>query len=188
MVQKTDEHNGRFVDSFNRTGQTPIMQKRTAHLPRRPLLRSPAGLGVVAFILTQFALSPAWVTSARADLRVCNDTKSMVAVAVGYRTKEDWISEGWWRIPAEVCTSIIEGDLASRFFYVHAENKEGNGRWRGPVFLCTSSKEFRIMGLKNCFSRGFEKSGFFEVDTGEQKNWQLRLTEANRTQQDTPSQ
>jgi len=54
--------------------------------------------------------------------------------------------------------------------------------------MCTSSKEFRIEGLESCFPRGYEKSGFFEVDTGEQKNWQVRLTEANQTSKDTTTQ
>lgn len=117
---------------------------------------------------------------ARADLQVCNNTKSLVGVAVGYRTKKDWMVEGWWRIPADVCTSIIEGDLPSRYFYLHAEDADTGGRWRGPVFMCTSNKQFKIQGLKDCFARGFERTGFFEVDTGDQKNWQVRLTEADK--------
>ncbi len=96
--------------------------------------------------------------------------------------------EGWWRIPSKVCTSVIEGDLNSRYFYLHGEDSETGGRWRGPVFLCTSSKEFKIEGRKNCFARGYERTGFFEVDTGDQKNWQVRLTETNQTKKDADSQ
>lgn len=125
---------------------------------------------------------------ARADLQVCNDTKSLIGVAVGYREKKDWMMEGWWRIPADTCTSVIEGNLASRYYYLHGEEANAGGRWRGPVFMCTSNKQFRIKGIKDCFARGYERTGFFEVDTGDQRNWQVRLTDANRSNKDTESQ
>jgi len=128
-------------------------------------------------------------SSARADFKVCNDTKSLTGVAIAYREQSGWIMEGWWRIPAGVCASLIEDDLSSRYFYLYAEDADTGGQWRGPVFMCTSSNEFRIKGLKNCFSRGFERTGFFEIDTESQKNWQVRLTEANQTKEEkTPDQ
>ncbi|MEE9375074.1 MAG: DUF1036 domain-containing protein [Rhizobiaceae bacterium] len=126
-------------------------------------------------------------TVAHADLKVCNNTSSKVGVSLGYRLKAGWKTEGWWHIPAKVCTSLIEGDLNSRYFYLHAEDVETGGRWRGPIFMCTSSKQYKIDGLKDCFSRGFERAGFFEVDTRDQKNWQVRLTEASKTKKDAKS-
>ncbi len=53
--------------------------------------------------------------------------------------------------------------------------------------MCTSSNEFKIRGVGNCFARGYEKTGFFEVDTVEQNSWQVRLTEANQTKKDESS-
>lgn len=129
-----------------------------------------------------------WPQAARAEFKVCNKTDALVGVAIGYKMENDWITEGWWRIPPDICTSIIEGDLTSRYFYLHAEESESGGKWRGPVFMCTSSKEFKIQGVKNCFARGYERTGFFEVDTTEQKSWQVRLTKANQTKKDDPSQ
>ena len=125
---------------------------------------------------------------AHADLKVCNKTEALVGVSVGYRDKDGWMTEGWWRIPANICTAIIEGDLTSRYFYLHAENADTGGKWRGPVFMCTSNKEFKIRGLKDCFARGFERTGFFEVDTGKQKSWQIRLTEANKSKKEKNSE
>jgi uncharacterized membrane protein len=46
--------------------------------------------------------------------------------------------------------------------------------------MCTKDKEFSIRGLDNCLARGFDRSGFFEVDTGEQKSWTVQLTETSR--------
>ncbi len=143
---------------------------------RLPLLSTQRWLIAASVLCAACAFS----TAARADLQVCNTTSSLVGVAVGYRTKKDWLVEGWWRIPANVCTAVVEGDLSSRYFYLHAEDADTGGRWRGPVFMCTSNKQFKIEGIKDCFARGFERTGFFEVDTGNQKNWQIRLTEADK--------
>ncbi|MEM7302385.1 MAG: DUF1036 domain-containing protein [Pseudomonadota bacterium] len=116
-----------------------------------------------------------------ADFRVCNDTGSLVGVSVGYRVKAGWITEGWWRIPANSCASLIEGQLSSRFYYVYAEDADLGGQWRGDIVMCTSDKEFKITGRKDCYARGYEKTGFFEVDTGEQNNWLLRLSESGQS-------
>ncbi len=123
----------------------------------------------------------AFSSPAKADFKVCNDTKNLVGVSVGYRLKDGWNTEGWWRIPAGGCAAVIEGNLASRFFYLHAEDSTTGGQWRGPVYMCTSSKEFRIKDLKDCYARGYERTGFFEVDTGDQESWQVRLTETNQS-------
>src|SRR5712672_2718269 len=32
---------------------------------------------------------------------------------------------------------------------------------------------------ENCLARGFDRTGFFEVDTGEQRAWTVQLTESN---------
>jgi len=39
--------------------------------------------------------------------------------------------------------------------------------------------EFTIKGTENCLARGYDRTGFFEVDTGEQRAWTVQLTEAN---------
>lgn len=122
--------------------------------------------------------------SAHADLRVCNDTSKPLGVSIGYKQNGTWTSEGWWRVPEESCSALIEGDLSSRFYYLHAEDAAGKDRWLGRVFMCTSPKKFKINGLEDCFARGFERSGFFEVDTGEQKNWQVRLSDISPQKSD----
>ena len=38
-------------------------------------------------------------------------------------------------------------------------------------------KEFTIRGIEDCVARGFERTGFFEIDTGEQSSWTVQLTE-----------
>ena len=140
-------------------------------------LRSAAALCALA--TGAFALSaPVAAGVARADFRVCNGTQSLVGVAIGYRAEAGWTSEGWWRIPATTCKSIIEGPLSSRYYYLYAEDADGRGRWGGPVNLCIAENEFKITGVKDCFKRGYQKMGFREYDTGEQGSWMVQLTEA----------
>lgn len=118
---------------------------------------------------------------AKADFRICNDTKSLVGAALGYKEDERWISEGWFQVPAETCSSLIEGDLSSRFYYIYAEDADKGGQWRGDVFLCTNEREFKIEGVEDCFKRGHIKTGFFEIDTGNRANWMVRLTEQSQS-------
>lgn len=119
---------------------------------------------------------------AHADFRICNDTKSLVGAALGYKENEKWLSEGWFQVPAETCSSLIEGDLNSRFYYIYAEDADKGGQWRGDVFLCTNEREFKIEGVQDCFTRGHIKTGFFEIDTGNRSNWMVRLTEQSQSQ------
>lgn len=114
---------------------------------------------------------------ARADFRVCNATQTLVGVAIGYRTQDGWKTEGWWNIEASTCQTLIQGTLASRFYYLYAEDAERGGRWDGPVSMCVAERPFKIDGVADCFQRGFQRAGFREYDTGEQASWMVQLTD-----------
>ncbi|MGL5115539.1 MAG: DUF1036 domain-containing protein [Beijerinckiaceae bacterium] len=119
---------------------------------------------------------------ASADLRVCNQTPSRVGLAVGYRDAQGWVTEGWFNLKANACETIIKGDLTHRFYYVHALDYDRGGEWSGGAFMCTREREFTVRGAENCLARGYDRTGFFEIDTGgEQKNWTIQFTEANRS-------
>ncbi|MFC0244140.1 DUF1036 domain-containing protein [Falsochrobactrum ovis] len=122
---------------------------------------------------------------AHADFRVCNSTQNLVGVAVGYRAKAGWVTEGWWHIDGSTCKTLIEGPLTSRFYYLYAEDSQGGGRWEGKVNMCVAENEFRITGVKDCFARGFQRNGFQEYDTGEQSSWMVQLTD--ETPLETPT-
>lgn len=135
---------------------------------------------IAASIGTLFALSAG--SPAHADFRVCNDTKSLVGVSLGYSLDGNWKTEGWWQVPGETCASILQGELNSRFYYIYAEDADRGGQWRGDIFMCTANKEFEIDGANECFERGFQKTGFFEIDTDNRDSWMVRLTETGQTQ------
>jgi len=105
---------------------------------------------------------------AAADFRLCNNTGSRVGVALGYKDAEGWTTEGWWNLSARSCETLLRGGLVARFYYVYAVDYDRGGEWSGRAFMCTRDKEFTIRGIEDCLARGYERAGFFEVDTGEQ--------------------
>jgi uncharacterized membrane protein len=120
-------------------------------------------------------------TPALADFRVCNATQNLVGVAIGYRTKAGWVTEGWWHVDGSTCKTLIEGQLSSRYYYLYAEDAERGGRWDGPVNMCVAEKEFKVSGVNDCLARGFQRAGFQEYDTGEQASWMVQLTDEPAT-------
>jgi len=134
-------------------------------------LRLPLAAAVIC-LAPLLAASPAM-----ADFRLCNNTSSRVGVAVGYRDKQGWLTEGWWNVAARSCESILKGPLAARFYYVYAVDYDQGGEWSGNAFMCSRDKEFTIRGFENCLARGYNRTGFFEIDTSEQKAWTVQLSE-----------
>jgi uncharacterized membrane protein len=114
---------------------------------------------------------------ASADFRICNRTANRIGIAMGYKEEAAWITEGWWNIAANSCETLVRGPLVARYYYLYAVDYDQGGEWAGKAFMCTREKEFTIRGVEDCLARGFDRTGFFEVDTGEQKNWTVQLTE-----------
>ena len=115
-------------------------------------------------------------TPASADLRLCNMTSGRIGIALGYRDAQGWLTEGWWTLKAKECQIVLKGPLASRFYYVYAVDDRGEA-WSGRSFMCTREREFTIRGTEDCLARGFDRNGFFEVDTQQANDWTIRLTD-----------
>ena len=73
---------------------------------------------------------------------------------------------------------MLKGPLAARYYYVYAVDYDQGGEWSGKSFMCTRDKEFTIRGFEDCLARGYDRTGFFEIDTGEQRSWTVQLTES----------
>ena len=117
-------------------------------------------------------------TPAAADFRLCNNTGSRVGIAIGYKDADGWTTEGWWNLSARTCETLVKGQLVARFYYVYAVDYDRGGEWSGKAFMCTRDKEFTIRGIEDCLARGYDRTGFFEVDTTEQRSWTVQLTES----------
>jgi uncharacterized membrane protein len=115
---------------------------------------------------------------AAADFRICNNTGSRVGLALGYKDADHWTTEGWWNLSARTCETILRGTLAARYYYVYAVDYDRGGEWAGRAYMCTREKEFTIRGTEDCLARGYDRTGFFEVDTGEQPSWTVQLTDS----------
>src|SRR5246500_2088401 len=130
----------------------------------------------VTFVTALFLLA-AGNGSARADFRLCNNTASRVGIALGYKDAEGWTTEGWWNVSSRSCETLLRGNLVARYYYIYALDYDRGGEWSGQAFMCTRDKEFTIKGSDDCLARGFDRTGFFEVDTGEQPSWTGQLPE-----------
>jgi uncharacterized membrane protein len=122
---------------------------------------------------------------AAADFRLCNNTSSRVGVSIGYKDNDGWATEGWWNLSARSCETLLRGTLSARYYYIYAVDYDRGGEWSGQAYMCTRDKEFTIRGTADCLARGYDRTGFFEVDTGEQSAWTVQLTESSETR--TPS-
>jgi uncharacterized membrane protein len=146
-----------------------------SHLRRRFRRRVAAGpLSALALVAASL-----YSGSAVADFRLCNNTSSRVGIALGYKDAEGWTTEGWWNVSSRSCETLLRGTLVARFYYIYALDYDRGGEWSGQAFMCSRDKEFTIRGADNCLARGFDRTGFFEVDTGEQRAWTVQLTESN---------
>jgi len=113
---------------------------------------------------------------AHADLKLCNASQSRVGIAIGYQDAKGWATEGWWNIGAQSCETLLKGAVPSRFIYVYAVDYDRGGEWAGTNYMCTQDKSFAIRDVNDCQRRGYRRTGFFEVDTGEAKDWTIRLS------------
>ena len=114
-------------------------------------------------------------TQAAAGLKLCNLTESRVGITVGYKDTKGWVTEGWWNVPARGCVTLINSDLEGKFYYVHAIDYDRGGEWSGKTSMCVDDKSFTIRDVRNCVSRGHKEMGFYEVDTGDAKDYTIRL-------------
>lgn len=121
------------------------------------------------FLVLGFGLALLAAAPARADFKVCNETELPLDLALAHSDGTDWISEGWWMIQPHSCATPLTGPLQARFYYLHAvhykANGDYNGGWVGDRFFCATRRSFSITGRDKCAERGYERTGFFEVDT-----------------------
>src|SRR5579862_9420297 len=141
------------------------------------------GALALAFLLLGLVF---FATPAAADFTLCNNTNSRVGVAIGYKDSAGWTTEGWWNLPSRTCETLLKGTLVARYYYVYAIDYDRGGEWLGQAYMCTRDKEFTIRGISDCLAHGFDRTGFFEVDTGQQKSWTVQLTESNERQAAKP--
>jgi uncharacterized membrane protein len=129
-------------------------------------------------LLAALAFSPLclWASPALAAFNVCNKTGLAVRAAIGRFDGTNWSSEGWWTVQPRSCTALLTGPLQGRFYYLYASDG-GAGTWEGKTGFCVApNKRFKSVGRGDCAKRGFDRRGFFEVDTGKKPDWTQSLS------------
>jgi len=132
-------------------------------------------LHIVALLAVFAVLLAVSASPAGADFRLCNNTGSRVGVAIGYKDNEGWTTEGWWNVSSRSCETLLRGALVARYYYIYAVDYDRGGEWSGKAYMCSREKEFTIRGTENCLARGYDRTGFFEVDTQNKTDWTLQL-------------
>jgi uncharacterized membrane protein len=112
--------------------------------------------------------SEAMKTSATLGLTFCNRTQDVVWAALARETQGKKVSQGWWKLQAGQCEKVIRDRLTDRFFYAFAEHAGESPQqpWHGESYFCTRKHVFEIEGAEDCQGRGFDKTGFLQIDTG----------------------
>jgi uncharacterized membrane protein len=129
----------------------------------------------ILILAVTWALAGA-ATPALAGLNVCNKTALPVRTAVGRFDGTNWTSQGWWTVQPKTCAGILTGPLQGRFYYLYASDG-GAGTWDGKTHFCVApDKRFKSVGRADCAKRGFDRRGFFEVDTGNKPDWTQSLS------------
>jgi len=114
--------------------------------------------------------------AAKADFTVCNKASVTVRIALGLYNGTNWESRGWWTILSRKCATLLTGRLNARYYYLHGTDGE-SGTWSGGTYFCTLAEpKFEITGRGDCAARGFDRKGFFAVDTGNSPNWKQSLS------------
>jgi uncharacterized membrane protein len=128
------------------------------------------------------ALSAALVGSspASADFRVCNRTKYLINIAVGYGAGQDFATEGWWSVTPSACATPIREPLAGRYVYLYATDVDAANVLDGSVSMCIDRKKFRIVGIADCWRRGLQAVNFQEIDTFSAPDWTVFLNDPSK--------
>lgn len=147
---------------FTRRFDTPTRPREIRAQMRIPPL-------ALAFLL---AAAPAY-----AGFKVCNETSHAAGIALGHNDGHSWRSKGWWRLKPKSCATLLKGDLISRYYYLYVVHADVGGGWKGDRYFCVLESSFDIEGRGACEARGYRSAGFFQVDTGERKDWTTYLSD-----------
>jgi uncharacterized membrane protein len=141
----------------------------------RRALAVPAVPVLLLLALPVLAL-PLLTGPAQAAFNVCNKATAKARVAIGRFDGTAWTSMGWWSIAPKSCTGLLTGPLDARYYYLYATDGAA-GTWEGSKHFCVApNAKFSISGRANCSQRGYDRRGFFEIDTGGAPDWTQTLS------------
>ncbi len=125
----------------------------------------------------------AGVSSARADLSICNRTSYVAEAALGIEQGGTRVTRGWFRVEPGACRMVLRGEVVAERLYLHARALPLYGTVtmtaRGTD-LCTGLGDFLISPADACTGIGQAMLPFAEVrPTASGEGLALNLAEAN---------
>ena len=155
------------------------------HLMRRnlPLLYIIEDNGVYGLTKGQFSATAD--VGSKLKTGVVNDLPPIDTCALAIQLGATYVARSFSGDKKQLL-ALLKGALAGRYYYVFAVDYTRGGEWSGRSLMCTKDSEFTIRGVEDCLARGFDRNGFFEVDTREQKSWTIQLTDPNQPVQPQP--
>jgi uncharacterized membrane protein len=118
----------------------------------------------VLFVLL-FAQSFA-VSSARADLKICNRMSYVVEAAIGIDDKGTTATRGWFRVDPAQCRVVAQGTLSADRILLHARSLPVYGAspvpQNGSDNLCIAPNDFVIAAARQCRA-GQTAAAFTEI-------------------------
>jgi len=106
-------------------------------------------LGLIAGLSTGF-----FITSAAADLKLCNKMSYVVDVALALEKGASANSRGWYRLDPGQCRTAIQGALPAGDLYLHARTPSVYGPsplpQRGDTEFCIGASDFSSLNARNC--------------------------------------
>ena len=130
--------------------------------------------------LLALAVAVSLATPARADLRVCNRTKYLLNLAVGYLERDGFSTEGWWSVTPNSCATPIKRPLTGRYVYLYATDVDAADVLQGAVSMCIDRHAFKVAGINDCWRRGLQAVNFQEVDTLSATDWTIFLNDPSQ--------
>ena len=119
-------------------------------------------------------------SSARAEMRVCNNTHELINFAVGANAGEHFATEGWWTATPGACSTPLRGALPGRYVYLYAIDIDAVDVLAGKVSMCVDRGKFKIYGISDCWRRGLRAVNFVEIDSGGLPDWTVFLTDPRK--------
>ena len=130
-----------------------------ADFRKKQKLAPTASVGDVFDALETYAMK----TATPAGYSICNDTAKAVAAALGLKERNDWISHGWWKVPAGSCAKVMPDLAGADSVYLFVQKINGPPLVSGPNVFCVADLEFDIQGRNTCPKRGLTDAGFAET-------------------------
>jgi uncharacterized membrane protein len=104
-------------------------------------------------------------TAVPAGYSICNDTEDVVWAVIAFKGPKDWVSRGWWKVPAGSCARAITTQLSADRIFLHVEKHANAKLVSGPERFCLTDQMFEINGRGDCAKRKLSEAGFVATST-----------------------